>query len=74
MKDSISTTEAKRIVRAWLATNDNPALKVTAKTVNFSDLARGSGVFVTVHGFKPSAMWLSLDATAKEHGFNVEVE
>jgi hypothetical protein len=67
-----STKEAKEIVRLWLRDNNFPALKLSAKTVDFSDLARGSRVFVTVHGWKSNKGWGKLRLTARANGFCVE--
>lgn len=51
-----------------------PYDKVTAKTVDFSDLARAKCVFVTVHGWKPNRSFEYLKAFAIRHGFRLQVE
>lgn len=44
---------------------------LSAKTVGFQDLARGSSVFVTVHGWKPNPAADTLKAFAKSNGFRI---
>jgi hypothetical protein len=67
----ITAYKAKSLVRYWLKSRglDN---RVTAKTVDFTDLARCSKIFVTVHGWKPSENWYDLEILA--HGYNFLVE
>jgi len=46
--------------------------KLTARTIDFSDLARSACVFVRVQGWEPHPDWLLLKAEAKRHGFCIE--
>jgi len=64
--------EAKKIVKEHLIAHNLPYTKLTAKTISFSDLARGSSVFVKIHGWQPNPCWDELDRLAKQNGFRVE--
>lgn len=69
----MTTREAKRIVATFLKERGMPFSKLTAKSVDFSDLARDSCIFVTVHGGRLSgAGWADLRVLAKSHDFCVE--
>ncbi len=46
--------------------------RVSAKTVGFSDLARTSAIFVTVHDWQPNPKFSELKEVAKKNGFFVE--
>ncbi len=63
---------AKRILTIFLKTNHLPYIRLTAEAVDFSDLARGEAVFVTIHGWQPSPRWQEVADFAKESGFMVE--
>ena len=68
----MTSNEAKKIITKKLIDLNLPAYKLTAKTVDFSDLARGSKLFVKIHGWKPSPLWDDLQKTAKESGFLIQ--
>lgn len=71
----VTPNEAKKLVKLWLSIAGLPDYKLSAKTTSFSDLARASMVFVTVHtGFLPenNPGWQNIKRLAKEHGFGVE--
>lgn len=67
----MNTKEAKAIVKGWL-NGKGMELKVTARTIDFTDLARMSKVFVKVHGWRPDPSWAELEKIAKDCGFCVE--
>jgi hypothetical protein len=46
--------------------------KLTARTVDFTDLARCSVIFVQVRGWEPNPLWNELKTLAKTNGFCVE--
>ncbi len=51
----------------------NVSCKVSAQTVGFSDLARGSSVFVTLHGWAGTPeQFRILKNEAHEHGFSLD--
>jgi len=64
--------QAKQLVRDRLEAQGLQYSRLTARTVDFSDLARCSRVVVTIHGWQPSAAWRDLQAFATGHGFYVE--
>jgi hypothetical protein len=43
---------AKKIVRDLLNKHHVRYIKLTSRTVSFSDLARGTGMFVRIHGLR----------------------
>ncbi len=72
--------EAKKLMAAELQRLDVPYFRLSARTINFSDLARSSCVFVTIHGFLFSQrmdtssheVWQELKDFAVKHGFRIE--
>jgi hypothetical protein len=68
----VSTHEAKKITREALDRLALPYTRLSARTVDFTDLARASAVFVTVHGWQPSPRWEELKADTKGKGFILE--
>ncbi len=67
----MNTREAKRLISTELNERGLSYDKLTARTVSFTDLARGQAVFVTVHGWKPDPASGELKRLAKESGFRV---
>lgn len=67
----MNTREAKKIIQETL-TGLGLSNRVTAKTIDFTDLARASCVFVCVHGWEPSPLADEIERTAKAHGFCAE--
>lgn len=67
----MTTAESKKLVRAVLDAH-GLTNRVTARTVNFTDLARAQPVFVMVHGTMPREVWDELAPIADEHGFILE--
>lgn len=63
---------AKKIVQQKLSALKLPAYKLTARTIGFSDLARGQRVFVKIHGWKPDARARELEKVAMAHGFSID--
>ena len=66
-----SLPKAKKIVKEWLETNGYTN-KISAKTVDFTDLARDSVVVVYVHKWKPNPKWGELEKLAKKNGFLID--
>lgn len=68
----ISPHAAKKIVRAFLEEHRLPFEKLTARTIDFTDLARAKCVFVTVHGWTPNPIAEDLTHLAVNNGFRVD--
>jgi hypothetical protein len=68
----MTTHQAKKIVLAKLEAGRLKYTKVTARTINFTDLARDSKVFVQIHGWTPNPKWNDLEHLAHQHGFCIE--
>jgi hypothetical protein len=68
----MTPTAAKKIMAAAMSERGLSFDKLTARTVGFSDLARGQAIFVKVHGWKPNPAWDELRAIAAENGFRIE--
>jgi len=64
--------QAKQLVRDRLEALGLQYSRLTARTVDFSDLARCSRVVVTVHGWQPNPAWRDLQALASDNGFYIE--
>lgn len=63
---------AKEILMAVTGKND---YLLSARTVSFSDLARGSAIFVTIRGWDNGPMFVDdLKRLAKESGFIFQFE
>lgn len=76
IEEQVTPSEAKKIVKNWLAEHGLSARGLSARTVGFSDLARGAAVFVTVRGFSSSNPddFRALKEFAKASDFLVEFE
>lgn len=68
----MTPNEAKKVIKNYLDTNSLPYTRLSAKIVGFSDLARNSAVFVTVHGWQPRKEWADVKALAWQNDFSVE--
>ena len=72
----MTANEAKKLIKAELDALKIPYTKLTAKTVDFSDLARGACIFVTIHGWETSyqspAWYQHLRELAVKNGFRIE--
>jgi hypothetical protein len=64
--------EAAKTLKAELVRRVLPFNKISAKTVEFTDLARARAIFVKIHGWLPSPYADELKAFGKANGFNVE--
>jgi hypothetical protein len=67
----IKPNAAKKLVQTWLEERGLPFTKLTAKTVNFVDLARTECVFVTVEGWRADPKNGEVENLAKANGFRV---
>ena len=68
----ITPKQAKSIIKAKLAELGLPEYKLTAKTIDFSDLARATCVFVKIHGWTPNPLFQELRDVAIKNGFRVQ--
>ena len=68
---------AKKIIGNILTERKVPFTKLTAKTIDFTDLARAKCIFVRVHGFvfneETTPLWRELRIIAGSNGFRIEV-
>lgn len=70
METPVSVSVAKKLIRSALSARGLEN-KLTTKTIDFSDLARASCVFVVVHGWSPDPFAAELEKIARENGFRV---
>lgn len=75
----MTPNEAKKIAAQALTDYGWSFEKLTAKTVSFSDLARASAIFVTVHGlttevsnYERPSRWAHVKEVARKNSFFVE--
>jgi len=68
----MSINEAKKLIHAELTQRGLAFTRITARTIDFTDLARTSAVFVKIHGWKPNPVWADLEGLAKQNGFCIE--
>jgi hypothetical protein len=69
----MTPTQAKKIIAAALINLGLGAShKLTAKTISFSDLGRGSRIFVKIHDWQSHAGWSLLQDVARSNGFSIE--
>lgn len=71
MTSEIARSQAKKIIGKYLKEH-GLSNKLTAKTVNFVDLARDKCVFVEIHNWQPGPMANELIHLARTNGFCVE--
>ena len=71
--DWITPNAAKKLIAEELTKRGMPFEKLKAKTVGFSDLARGSALFVQIYGAKPDPQYAEIKQLAKQNGFLIEV-
>ena len=64
--------QAKKLIANKLTELGLPAYKLSAKTINFMDLARGECIFVKMHAWQPNSLWEQLDSVARANGFRIE--
>lgn len=72
--ETITHHRAKQIIRGKLDELGVPFTKLTAKWVNFSDLARVRCMFVKIHGWKPNPAWRDIETFAADNGFRVDMD
>ena len=65
-------SRAKKIIAKFLDERKLFYVKLTAKKVGFTDLARGDVIFVTIHGWRPNPATADVTKLARENGFRVE--
>jgi len=66
---------AKKLLKGELQRRGVGFSKLTAHTVDFTDLARERMVFVEIHGYEPvmgKVNWPELREFAKANGFRIE--
>ena len=68
----MNTQEAKQIIKTTLHDLNLPDYKLTAKTIDFTNLARDSQIFVKIHNWQPSPLWANLKEMASKNGFCIE--
>ena len=68
----MSATQAKRIIENELISRKLAYTKLTARTIGFSDLARGNKLFVKIHGWQPNPQWDELKTVARKYAFCIE--
>ena len=67
----MKANEAKKIIKQALEERNLPYDKLTAETMDFTDLARSQCIFVKIHGWKPNPLWAELKQIASYHDFRV---
>lgn len=70
MATPVTVSGAKKLIKSALFARGLEN-KLTAKTIDFSDLTRASCVFVIVHGWRPDPLAADLEKLAREHRFRV---
>lgn len=66
----MTATKARSLMKAFLDENAIPYDKLKAKTVDFSDLARASAIFVKIFGWIPDeANYNAVRKFARDNGF-----
>jgi hypothetical protein len=68
----MTPAQAKKIIANALQALGIQGHKLTARTISFSDLGRGSRVFVKIHDWQSRAGWCDLQDVAHKNGFSIE--
>jgi len=66
--------QAKEIIRKALEDNNLPDYKLTARSIDFIDLARDKKIFIFIHNWKGCEQWNILKNIAKENNFCIEAK
>jgi len=72
MEKNISINQAKNLIKDELDRLNLSYIKLTARTIDFIDLARDKSLFIKVHGWKPNPLWSNLKQIAKDNNFFLE--
>jgi len=67
----MNITNAKQAIREALRAL-GLSNKVTARTIDFTDLARQRVIFVKVHDWNPNPAAIELEALGQRNGFRIE--
>lgn len=70
----ITTHAAKKVVQAFLDEHKLTYTKLSARTIDFTDLMRAKCVFVTVFGWQVSPKGADLERLAVANGFRVQFD
>ena len=70
--DPSNASACRQVIALALSAHDLRN-KLTARTVRFEDLARGSRVFVKIEGFLPPGIEDEMALVAKGYGFSLSV-
>lgn len=74
----MTPNQAKNTIKAELLALSIPYTRLSARTINFSDLARATCIFVTIHGweagYQSGAWYKHLRELAVQNGFRIEVQ
>ena len=68
----LTPTMAKAIIHDELTNRNLPFTKLSARTIDFSDLASAQCIFVKIHGWQPNPAWSELRKIAVKYGFRIE--
>lgn len=69
---NITPNKAKSIVKKALDERGFPYTRLTARTIGFSDLARDTKMFVTIHGWVGNPRFEEIRSIARQNGFIVD--
>lgn len=64
--------EAAKLMSKELSRRGLPFNKISAKTVEFTDLARARAIFVKIHGWLPNPIAYEIKEFGRANGFNVD--
>lgn len=68
--DPANPAVCKRVI-AEVLSSAGRSHRLSARTISFEDLARGSMVFVTIHDWQPDPFFDTLAGIARDHGFRI---
>ena len=68
----MNTRQAKLIIKSKLDELKLPYDRLTARSIDFTDLARDKCIFVKIHGWKPNPAWKELETLAINNNFRIE--
>jgi hypothetical protein len=71
----VNTRQAKQIIRDAMENYGLVGFKLTARTIDFTDLARASCIFVQIHApsYEPFPHYQELRELAVSNNFRIEV-
>ena len=68
----MKANEAKKIIKQYLDGGNIPYTKLTARTIDFTDLMRAKRIFVKIYGWIPGEYYVGVKTFARHKNISLE--